>query len=57
VDVEKYLLDKILGLSLISKNSLANIPDGTHIASEEQGKSLTVAGANFTEECLVGKFR
>jgi len=57
VDVEKYLLDKVLGLSFISENSLANIPDGTSVASKEQCESLTVVGANFTEKCLVGKFR
>jgi hypothetical protein len=43
MDIQKYLLDKIVGLSFVAKNSLANIPDGTRIASKEQGKSLTLA--------------
>jgi len=43
MDIQKYLLDKIVCLGFISKNSLANIPDGTSVASKEQCKSLTLA--------------
>jgi len=57
VDIEKYFLDKIVGLGFVSKNSLANVPNGTRIASKERCKSLTFAGANVTEKCLVGEFR
>jgi hypothetical protein len=34
MDIQKYLLDKILGLGFIPKNSLANVSDGTRIASK-----------------------
>jgi len=57
VDVEKYLLDKVLGLSFISENSLANIPDGTRIASKEQGKCVAITSAYPCQQQLVGGLR
>jgi len=56
VDVEKYLLDKIVCLGFVSKNSLANIPDGTSIASKEQCESLTVTSLNARNQSLIVAF-
>jgi hypothetical protein len=56
VDIEKHLLDKILGLSFVSKNSLANVPDGTRIASKEQCESLTVTSLNARNQSLIVAF-
>jgi len=56
VDVEKYLLDKILGLSFVSENSLANVPDGTSEASKEHCESLTVTSSNARNQSLIVAF-
>jgi len=44
MNVKKYFLNEVIRLSWIAKNSLANVPDGTSITSEEQSKGITVSG-------------
>src|SRR5215468_10456946 len=56
MDVEKYFLDKIVCLSSISKNSLADISNGVSMASEEQAQGLAVAHSCFHDEDLVCDF-
>jgi hypothetical protein len=57
MDIQEYLLDQIVCLGFISKNSLANIPDGTSVASKEQGKSLTVARFEAFHQVFICGFK
>jgi hypothetical protein len=56
MDIQKYLLYKIVCLGFVPKNSLANVPDGTRIASKEQCKSLTVTCLNALNQSLIVAF-
>jgi hypothetical protein len=56
MDVEKHLLDKIICLSFVPQNPLANIANGTSAAPEQRSKGISIAGANLRKKNFVGQF-
>jgi len=54
VDVEKYLLHKIVCLGPVPENPLTNISDEMSVPPEEHGKGLAVARADIGQKRFVG---
>jgi hypothetical protein len=56
VDVQKYLLDKIVRLSFVTENTLANISNGMRVTSKEQAQCITVPCLNTPKKGVVKSF-
>lgn len=53
MDVEEYLLHKIVCLGFIPENPSTNIPDQMSVSPEEQSKSVVVTRTNLGEKGFV----